>query len=62
MSLAIGAGFFLALDAARILSIALDGLPESGLIIAGIAELVLGGACLAVLRRRAKAGAATTPE
>lgn len=55
ISLAIGAGVFLAWGAARLLSFALDGLPDSGLVIAGIAELVLGGACLAVLRHRMRA-------
>lgn len=59
MSLAIGAGVFISWGVARLLSIAMDGLPANGLIISGLAELVLGGTCFAVLRQRAKAGAAT---
>lgn len=57
VSLAIGAGVFLSWGVARLLSIAMDGVPDSGLIIAGVAELVLGGACFAVLRQRGRAGA-----
>ncbi|MDJ0825813.1 MAG: DUF4345 domain-containing protein [Rhodobacter sp.] len=52
-SLAVGAGVFLSWGCARVLLIAMDGLPDSGLIIAGIAELVLGVACFAMLRSRA---------
>ncbi|MFV2103743.1 DUF4345 domain-containing protein [Micromonospora sp. LOL_024] len=42
---------------ARLLSLVLDGRPATGLILAAAVELLLGLACVAVLRRTAPAGA-----
>ncbi|MFV2013238.1 MULTISPECIES: DUF4345 domain-containing protein [unclassified Micromonospora] len=53
----IGATVYLAYGLSRLLSIALDGMPATGLVAAAIAELVLGTACGYVLHGNRHAGA-----
>jgi hypothetical protein len=50
-STAIAGAVYLAYGAARLLSIALDGMPSEGLLAAGAIELVIGAACVAALLR-----------
>ncbi|MFY1652076.1 DUF4345 domain-containing protein [Solwaraspora sp. WMMB762] len=57
----IGATVYLAYGLSRLLSIALDGMPATGLIAAAVAELVLGAACGHVLYRNRRAGASPAP-
>ena len=60
VSLLVGAAVFLPWGGARILSIALDGWPDTGLVAAIVIELTIGVACLYALRQRfARSGAAT---
>ena len=49
LSLATAAGVYLAYGVGRVLSIALDGLPHSGMVSAAIIELAVGSVCLAAL-------------
>lgn len=52
MSLAIGAAIFMSYGISRGYSIALDGLPDTGLVMAAAFEIVIGTLCLfSVLRR-----------
>lgn len=50
-STSIAAAVFLAYGVSRLLSMALDGTPDSGLIGAMVIELVVGSACTALLLR-----------
>ena len=51
LSAALGAVVFLAYAFGRIVSMALDGMPSSGLVQATMIELVIGGLCAVLLRR-----------
>lgn len=51
LSTSVSAAVYLAYGASRLISLALDGLPESGLIGATAIELALGSACALVLLR-----------
>lgn len=51
-SLTLGAGLYLAWGTSRIVSLGLDGVPDSGLIWATVLELAIGTACLLALRKR----------
>ena len=57
-SLATATAVYLSYGLGRVLSIAVDGLPHSGMVSAAVIELVIGAVCLATLlhTRRAKAG------
>lgn len=56
-SLSIGATIYLGYGASRLLSMTVDGLPDSGLVAASCVELTIGGfCCLALLRAQASAG------
>lgn len=50
-STAIAAAVYLAYGGARLLSIALDGVPDAGLVGAAVVELVIGAACAVALVR-----------
>ncbi|MBV1866893.1 MAG: DUF4345 domain-containing protein [Marinosulfonomonas sp.] len=56
VSLSIGAGVFLSYGLSRCLSFALDGWPDSGLVLAAGFEILVGGFCLFALRPRRPAG------
>jgi hypothetical protein len=50
------AAVFLAYGLSRLLSIALDGVPGTGLVVATVVELAVGGACAVALGRSAQLG------
>lgn len=54
-----GATMYLAYGFARLFSVLVDGMPAPGLIGAAVAELVIGGACVAVWVRLRRMGAST---
>lgn len=53
---AVGAVGYLTYASARLLGIALDGIPAGGLVLAAVVELVLGLACAYSLLRRSREG------
>jgi hypothetical protein len=55
-STSIAAAVYLAYGAARLLSLALDGVPDPGLVAAAGIELAIGAACAVALVRSAGAG------
>ncbi|MFE6286064.1 DUF4345 domain-containing protein [Streptomyces sp. NPDC057877] len=57
----VGAMTYLAYGLSRILSLALDGMPATGIALAGVAELVIGAACVLVLTRTSTSSVRTEP-
>ena len=58
ISLAIATAVYLSYGLGRVISIAIDGLPHSGMIGAAVIELVIGAICLVTLLRVRRATAA----
>ncbi|GAA0825443.1 DUF4345 domain-containing protein [Streptosporangium amethystogenes subsp. fukuiense] len=57
----VGAATYLAYGLSRLLSIALDGIPASGLVLAAALELIIGLACAFALVRDRRQGGRETP-
>ena len=57
-STALAAGLYLAYGAARLVSLVLDGMPQSGILAATAVELLLGLLCLVALWRMSRRSAA----
>jgi len=53
-SLAVATAVYLSYGLSRILSMAIDGLPHSGLVSAAVIEIAIGGICLVDLIRHRK--------
>ncbi len=60
-ALVLGAAVYLSYGLTRLVSVALDGMPGEGLLLAIGIELALGGACLAARLRAAPGGAPARP-
>ncbi|MEV7006738.1 DUF4345 domain-containing protein [Streptosporangium sp. NPDC051022] len=54
---AVGAVIYLSYGLSRVLSIALDGMPSNGLVLATVLEVVIGAACAFALVRYHRGGA-----